>query len=201
MRAKLCGMALFCVGTLALAQDAPAPVVRYGIVISAEAYPQGTVKDALASAVKAIDKDRFEYLAAHLLDPKFIDGRVEDRAKQMEDVIDKELRLARDEQLRQGVPRRERLPSDAADFAAVVRQEASARAFKLVARDVREHLSEYPESVKEFRRYLRDGVVVDAGDVATVTLKDVKEVQINLRKVGVRWHLEDRQGPEPVEKK
>ena len=66
MRAKLCGMALFCVGTLALAQDAPAPVVRYGIVISAEAYPQGTVKDALASAVKAIDKDRSSLVAVDI---------------------------------------------------------------------------------------------------------------------------------------
>ena len=201
MRSKLGGLALFCVGAVALAQEAPTPLVRYGVPVAAAAYPQGTVTDALASAVKAMDKGRVEYLAAHLLDPKVIDARVEDRAKQMEDVIDKELRLARDAQIRQGVPRLERLPSDAADFAAAVRQEASARAFKLVVRDVRAHLAEYPEHLKEFRRYAREGVVVDGGEAANVTLKGAKDTQLNFRKVGVRWHLEDRKGPEPLEKK
>ena len=201
MRTKLCGVALVCVGALALAQEAPAPAARYGVPLSAEAYPQGNPKEALSSALRAIEKDRVEYLAAHLLDPKLIDGRVEERAKQMEDAVEKELRLVRDEQLRQGVSRRERLPSDAGDFAAVVRDQARARAFKLVVRDVRGHLAESPETVKEFRRYLRDGTVIDAGEAATVTLKDAKETQVNLRRVGVRWHLEDRKGPEPLEKK
>ena len=201
MRAKLCGAALFCVGALALAQDPNAPPPRYGVAAAPDAYPQKTPQEAVASMIKAIEKERFDYLAAHLLDPKVIDARVQDRVQQMEDVVEKELRLARDEQLRQGVPRRERLPSDAADFAAVVREESRTRAFKLVVRDVRAFMGEYPEHVKEFRRYQRDGLVVDTGETASLTLKDVKDAQLNLRKVGPRWHLDDRKGPEPLEKK
>ena len=201
MRTKLCGVAAFCVGAVALAQPAAAPPARYDIAAAFEAYPQGTPKEALAATVRAMDKDRFEYLVAFLLDPKLIDGRVEERAKTLEEGVEKELRLARDEQLRQGVPRRERLPGDAADFAAVVREAARGRAFKLVVADARGHFAESPETLKEFRRYLRDGVVVDAGDVATITLKDAKDVQLNLRRVNLRWHLEDRKGPEPLEKK
>ena len=202
MRNKTWGVTLFCLGAVALAQQPPAPpAARYGLPASPDGYPQATVKDAVSSALRAIEKGRFEYLAAHLLEPKFIDGRVEERAKTLDDGVERELRLARDAQLRAGVPGRERLPSDAAEFAAVVREQSRLRAFKVVARDARDHLAEYPETVREFRRYLRDGVVVEAGDSATVTLKDAKDAQLNLRRVGLRWHLEDRKGPEPVEKK
>ena len=201
MRTQLCGVAAILVGAVALAQPAPVVPARYGVAASVAAYPQGSPKEALASAIKALDRSSFDTLAAHLLDPKLVDDRVTERAKTLEDGVEKELRLFRDEQLRQGVPGRERLPSDAAEFATVVKNEARLRAFKLVVRDAKAHFAESPETVKEFRRYLREGVVIEAGDVATITLKDVKDAQLNLRRVDLRWHLEDRKGPEPLEKK
>ena len=200
VRTKLVGAALVCVGAFAVAQE-PTPPARYGVAAAPGAYPQGTPKDAVASVIKAAEKGRAEYLAAHLLDPKTIDARVEARAKEIEIAVERELRLARDEQVRQGVPRRERLPSDAAEFAAVVRAETQTRAFALVARDVRTHLAEYPEHLKEFSRYQRDGLLIDTGETATFTLKDVKDTQLSLRKVGTRWHVGDAKGVEPVDKK
>ena len=201
MRTTLCGLAVLCVTAMAFAQEPAAPAARYGIAPATDAYPQGTVKEALNSATLSLDKKRFEYLVAHLLDPKLIDARVEGRAKSIEVAVEREYRLVRDEQFRQGLTARERLTSDAGEFNALVRNEARNRAFKLVVADARAHFGEYPETVKEFRRYLREGVVVDGGDIATITLKDVKDAQLNLRRVNQRWHLEDRKGPDPLDAK
>ena len=49
---------------------------RYGIPVDLPTYPQGTAREALASALKAADAGRFDYLAAQLADPRFIDDRV-----------------------------------------------------------------------------------------------------------------------------
>jgi hypothetical protein len=49
---------------------------RYGIAPDLKTYPQGAPKEALASALKAADAGRFDYLAAQLADPDWIDGRV-----------------------------------------------------------------------------------------------------------------------------
>jgi hypothetical protein len=49
---------------------------RYGIAPDLKTYPQATPKEALASALKAADAGRFDYLAAQLADPDWIDGRV-----------------------------------------------------------------------------------------------------------------------------
>ena len=39
-------------------------------------YPQGTPGEALASVLKAVEARRFDYVAAQLADPGFIDDRV-----------------------------------------------------------------------------------------------------------------------------
>jgi hypothetical protein len=49
---------------------------RYGIAPDLKTYPQGAPKEALASALKAADAGRFDYLAAQLADPEWVDGRV-----------------------------------------------------------------------------------------------------------------------------
>jgi hypothetical protein len=52
--------------------DAP----RYGIAPDPKAYPQATPQQALASVLKAVEARRFDYLAAQLADPSFVDDRV-----------------------------------------------------------------------------------------------------------------------------
>jgi hypothetical protein len=58
-------------------KDLP-PAARYGIEADLDAYPQDSAKMALASAVKAIDARRFDYLAAQLADPDEVDKKVQD---------------------------------------------------------------------------------------------------------------------------
>jgi hypothetical protein len=59
--------------TLSLAQD---KTDRYGVALDAKAYPQATAKEALGSVLKAAAAKKFDYLAAQLADPTFIDDRV-----------------------------------------------------------------------------------------------------------------------------
>lgn len=49
---------------------------RYGVAPDLKTYPQATPKEALASALKAADAGRFDYLAAQLADPAWVDERV-----------------------------------------------------------------------------------------------------------------------------
>ena len=49
---------------------------RYGVELDAKAFPQSTPKEALASALKAIDGKKYAYLVAHLADPAFVDDRI-----------------------------------------------------------------------------------------------------------------------------
>ncbi len=49
---------------------------RYGVAPDLKTYPQATPKEALASALKAAEAGRFDYLAAQLADPGWVDERV-----------------------------------------------------------------------------------------------------------------------------
>jgi|SRR5947209_1188879 len=77
------GFALFvCLVTTAVVvaqqdQDATPPR-RYGVILNQQSYPQTDHKQALASVIKAIDKQRIDYLLAHLADPDFVDERVKE---------------------------------------------------------------------------------------------------------------------------
>ena len=58
-------------------EAAAKPAARYGVEVDLPTYPQGTPKETLASVLKAADAGRFDYLAAQLAEPSFIDGRVQ----------------------------------------------------------------------------------------------------------------------------
>jgi hypothetical protein len=49
---------------------------RYAVERDLKSFPQATPQEALASILKAIDLNRFDYLVAQLADPTFIDPRV-----------------------------------------------------------------------------------------------------------------------------
>jgi hypothetical protein len=49
---------------------------RHGVEPDLKSYPQATAKEALASVLKAAEAGRFDYLAAQLADPEFIDDQV-----------------------------------------------------------------------------------------------------------------------------
>jgi len=77
---------------LCVAADVPA---RYGVEADPAKYPQATAKEALASALKAIAAKDFKYLAAHIAEAGFVDGRVKGvyAGKFDEQVSDTESRL------------------------------------------------------------------------------------------------------------
>ncbi len=203
MRISLVLAILFGATSLAVAQpEKTPPQPRFGVAPNLVGYPQANLKDALNSAIRAIEREKYDYLAAHLLDAKFVDARVADRAKLLETGVDQELRIVRENQRKDSdVPLREQLPSDPSLFADVVKEEARNRAFKFVIKDVRQHLTEHPEYLKDFKRFLRDGQFTDSGDTANATLRDLKDKQLNFKKVANRWFIEDRQGIEQPEKK
>jgi hypothetical protein len=61
---------------LPAAEAAKPSAGRYGVPLDLAAYPQGTAKEALISALKAVAAGRHDYLLAHLVDPAFVDDRV-----------------------------------------------------------------------------------------------------------------------------
>ena len=146
------------VGLTAWAQDEPPPP-RYGVPPNLDLFPQDTPQAALSSAVKAVEKGRIDYLAAHLIDPKFIDDRVAERARLLEKEVAVDLRALREAQARSPdvTLREDRVPADPKGFDEAVRREAARRAFRLIARDIRGTLDENPDHLRELGRFLRDG--------------------------------------------
>src|SRR5947209_8610640 len=54
-------------------QEKP-PAKRYAVEPDLDTFPQTTPKDTLASAMRAVQRDRVDYLLAQLADPEFVDN-------------------------------------------------------------------------------------------------------------------------------
>jgi len=191
---------------------------RYGVSAAVDFYPQGTAKEALASASKALTNKRYEYLVAHLMDPEFIDGKVAEAAALLEPIIEKEFDARRADQKKNPEKYRneEPLPLDPPQFAERVKAEAVVRGFKKVAATVGETLNEAPENVKLLAKFAKDGQLTEAGAAATVVLtgetkkvylkqvdvlvyreiKDLSNRVVQLEQKLQRWTIEDRQKDE-----
>jgi hypothetical protein len=185
---------------VAVGQDDPRvarkPVVRYGVTENYEFYPQGTAKDALATAARVLENQRYEYLVAHLIDPAVVDAKVAERAAALEGDIEKGLAAVREEQRRNPravASRAEMLPLTPDEFSQRVKAEAEKRAFAAVVRAVADNLGESPENVRLLAKFARDGVAAEGAGGVTVTLKDVPAKKVFLKQVGNRWFVEDRQ--------
>ena len=175
-------------------------VTRYGVNPRVKAFPQATPKDTLRSAVAAIDRADFAYLAAHLLDPKYIDAAVAERGKQYEPDAAAELTRLRDAQRASPdkFPPETRLPFDSAAFDAVVVARARERAFKQLAKDLGQKLTDDPLAVKDMRRILRaENPYAVAAPTATATVPEVKGRALYFKQIDARWFLENRQTEEP----
>jgi len=55
--------------------------IRYGFVSDLRSYPQTTPKEALQSIVKAVIDEQVDYMMAHLADPEYVDGKVQQYVK------------------------------------------------------------------------------------------------------------------------
>lgn len=178
------------------------PAARFGVAFKGKAFPQATPKEALESLVEAADKGEFSYLVAHLLEPSFVDARVNDRAKQFESQVAANLAALRDFQQKNldKVDRESRVPTDAAKFQERVLADARAAAFKQLAKDVQEKFLEDPETLKAMKLFRSSGTFPDmAGDVVKVGHPEVKDRSLFIKKIDGRYFLENRQAdaPEP----
>jgi hypothetical protein len=195
--------ALLFVPAVAFAQP-PLPKrdpVRYGVVLTetlAELYPQTDPKAALDSAVKILEAKRYELFAAHFLDPEFFDEKVVERARSIEEAVEKELFAVREAQLRNPatVNNASRLPIEPKPFQDRVREESMKRAFAHSVKDIVNHLADSPETPRLFRKYWRSGELVESGMNAGFTHKDHPGLTVYLRRAGDRWFLENRQTEE-----
>jgi hypothetical protein len=198
MRTALVAGVLLAACGLVAAQPAKEPEARYGVSAKPKLYPQGTPKEALKSAVGLIDKGDYAYLVAHLLDPKFVDQRVADRAKLFEAAVEAELAKLRDFQRANpdAVTRENRVPQDPKEFRDFAAVRARDRAFRQFAKDVEQKLADDPQALRDIRRILREGKFADADMAATATHPEVKGRTLYFKKIDDRWFLENRQADE-----
>jgi len=76
MRLKVLASLLLVAANLP-AQDESKLAKRYTYDVNEKAFPQDTPVDALKSAVKAIAGGKVDYMMAHLVDPEYVDAKVE----------------------------------------------------------------------------------------------------------------------------
>ena len=190
--------------TLARTQPPPKPIdktpkPRYGVAVKLKTYPQDTPRKALVSAVDAVEKGDTAYLVAHLLDPGFVDLRLNDRVKQFEANVELELSQQRDFQLanRDRFAPEDRLPTDRAKFEALIQDRSRQLAFRQLIRDVEDKLLNDPQAVKDLRKIMRDGVFSDEPGGSKAGHPDVKDRVLHFRKIDDRYFLENRQDEAP----
>lgn len=70
--------------------------------------------------------------------------------------------------------------------------------FEELVRETTSKLADNPAAVKELERFLKEGEWEGGDTSASAKLKDIKDRQVYLRKIGRRWYLENRQKPEPA---
>lgn len=225
MRSVLAVAVLAAVGSAAMAEelkDITLPT-RYGISPSGDLYPQGTPKEALATAAKLVEKGRYAYLLAHVVDPAFVDAQVAARARAITPAVEKRLTSAREDQkrnLRADTPPEDVVPADPAGFADKVRAEAEKQAFADLVKAMQENLAEFPENVQQLLAVNganTDDTLKASGTAATAEAKGVSNKKVFLKQLPVaalkesrvlvdnkpttrqdpttvqRWFLEDRQ--------
>jgi hypothetical protein len=183
------------------ASDKPAePKIRYGVTPLIRLYQQSSPKIALDSAVKAMEKSRFDYVAAQLLDPAFVDRESTRRGVAFMADVEAEFRTRRirENEGFSGIPRDQRVPAEPDKLQPLLDAECQARGFRKFVNDLRGLSADDPSQLKELRRFLRDGQIAESGDTAKVTLADTRDRFVFLKKIDGRWYLENRTADEPA---
>jgi hypothetical protein len=80
LRLAQCVAVLVFIGLCAAsnAQEAKKKPRRFGIEYNDELYPQGTPADAMKSIIKAIDREKVNYMMAQIADPTYVDYWVDE---------------------------------------------------------------------------------------------------------------------------
>jgi hypothetical protein len=78
---------IMAIATVGLHAQDSKPGRRYGIEPDLKKNPQGTPREALASVVRAVESKQFDYLLAQLVDPPYIDQRVQDNGGHWDELV------------------------------------------------------------------------------------------------------------------
>lgn len=197
MRSVLTLAVLAAVGSAAVAEDVKDIILpsRYGIAPAPEFYPQGTPAEALATAAKLMEKQRYSYLLAHVVDPAVVDAQVAARVQQLAPGVEKRLAEIRADQkrnLRADTLPADVIPADPAGFAEKVRAVAEKQAFTDLVKALQDHLAEFPENVTQLGAISRDGMIAESGTAATAEAKSVPGKKVLLKQYGVSAIKESR---------
>ena len=178
MRPLLTVAAGLVLAAAAAAQDVPP---RFGLLHNPDLYRQDTPQEALRSALGAVGRERYDYLAAHLLDPDWVDARLATHRAYFERVAGEQIvATAAGAQLR------------GAALQARVQEVGTRLNFEELTREIRRKLADEPDNLKDLRRFLREGEFKTSGETATAVLKDMKDRALYFKKVKDRWFLENR---------
>ena len=189
---------LLVVAAVGRAQPPVPQLERYGVRAQAILYSQDTPKATVATLAALVERKKFDYIAAFVIDPDVVDARVNQRANDLIPDIEKQLDDLRAQQRLKpaGVDPEARIPDNAKKFADLARERANVVAFQAVVKELTAHLSEYPENLALFRAMAKEGAFADAGAESVVTLKGVADKKLFLKKGAAGWVVEDRQAEE-----
>ena len=182
-------LALAAAGFTVAAQDGEGRQLdrRYNIEFNPISYPQKTPQEALKAIVKTLDSNSYEYMLAHLVDPKFVETRVAEYYVMM---FPRELHRKEDEAMaREEDPKiRKKLEIDK-EHRLVERQ---VLAFGRLVAETRKHMAEDPVLRRELRLLARDGEWEADDTKASVSLKTTPRKAFFKIREG-RWFMEERQ--------
>jgi hypothetical protein len=161
---------------------------RYNIDYNPISYPHKTPQEALKAIVKALDAGAYEYMLAHLVDPKFVDTRVAEYFTMM---FPKELLRKEDETiaLTEDLLTRKRLEIGR-ERRLLQRQVLS---FGRLVSETKKHFSEDPVLLGELRLMARDGEWDADETKGTCSLKGITPRKAFFKAREGRWFMEERQ--------
>jgi hypothetical protein len=178
---------------LLLAAAAPAQLKevppRFDIIHNPDLYGQRTPQETLRSVLTAVAGDRYDYIVAHLLDPAYVEARLQTTQAYYEKLAAEQVAATASGAALRGPELQARVTDIATRMN--VRQLADA---------MRKKMADEPDNLKDLRRFARDAEFKDAGESATATLKDVKDRAVYFKKVGDLWFLENRKDERPPAK-
>lgn len=152
---------------------------RFDLRAFEDLYPQDTPQKAMQTVLKLLDRDRYDYMLAHLIDPVFVDGQLAITYPKFE-------KQARN-RVEDSSPTMEASAKES-----LIKKIATQENFQNLQDRLRTTLTDDPGSFKELQRLLKDGVVEESGEAVAVSSKDIKNRKLFLRKIGDRWFLENR---------
>jgi len=155
---------------------------RYGVRFNPELYPQGTPVETLGSLLRAVDKERFDYIAAFLLDPAFINDQLQ---------ITKALFDGKATEQVEG----EGLAKKGFDPTFIrnrKRDLAAQMNFENLTRRLKTKLTNDPNALKEINKIYRDGEFKEGGEATTARHPDIKGKLLSFKLVNGRWYIENK---------